>query len=223
MYSLNKKLLLFSLLLLASNIYAATLDEMIGQMLIIGFKEDNIIKDSALLEDIKNKRIGGVILFDIDYQKVIQEASNKKISVLNFRKSLKQDQEAFKKVSKNIKNPKQLKSLIADLKKYSQKFSSVPLIIAIDREGGIVDRLAIAKGFPKTISQKEFASLSEKEARNVAKEYANTMEMYGFNYVFAPVVDLEVNIDNPVISKLERAFSDNPKIVTKYANFIISA
>ncbi len=223
MIYLKRIFVLYFFLIYISNIYAVSLDEMIGQMLIVGFKGTEIQKGSAILADIQNKRIGGVILYDLDYQKFMAESKKQKLSILAFRKSLKNNRKIVNRVSKNIKNPKQLKKLTRDLQKRSLKHMQLPLIISIDREGGIVDRLALAGGFPKTISQKEFAKLSEKQARNLAKEYASTLQEYGFNYVFAPVVDLEINADNPVIAKLNRSFSHEPKIVTKYSNFLIDA
>lgn len=58
-----RKIILFVLLLLATPIQAVTLDEMIGQMVLIGFDGKNIKSGSvkALEADIKASKVGGVL------------------------------------------------------------------------------------------------------------------------------------------------------------------
>ena len=105
---------------------------------------------------------------------------------------------------KNIENPEQLRRFTAHLKTAEE----IPLLMAVDEEGGLVARLANSDGFelPK------YASASETED---AGEMGRTIGAYlcdfGFNMDFAPVADVNSNPDNPVIGK--RAFSDDPQTV----------
>jgi beta-N-acetylhexosaminidase len=52
---------------------------------------------------------------------------------------------------------------------------------------------------------------------------AQTLRQVGINLNLAPVVDLNVNPDNPIIGNLERSFSGDPAMVTKHALEFIKA
>lgn len=118
---------------------------------------------------------------------------------------------------KNILNPIQLRALTESL----QQAATYPLLIAVDYEGGRVSRLQPERGFPKTHTAKQITRM-EPEVR--ASHYAtmtDTLTEHGFNVDFAPVVDLERN-DN-LISQAERAYSDDPKEVIKFAREFVHA
>ncbi len=200
---------------------AVTLDEQIGQMLIVGFRGVDIENSPKIVNDINNKRIGGVILYDVDYQTVEAVAKKNKISTQEARKKniiAKNQQVRFER---NIRNPKQLAKLTSDLQALSKQKINIPLLIALDREGGFVNKLAVDLGFPETITQFDLAKKDEREIRNITKGYAKTLQENGINYVLAPVIDLAINPDNTAIVKHKRAFSDDPKVVTKLAKIII--
>ena len=119
--------------------------------------------------------------------------------------------------SKNIKNPIQLKKLTSDIKKIQPN-----ILIAIDEEGGYVERLKKRKGFKHFLSAKMTAQKGEKFAK---KQYANMAKLLhdnGINLNLAPDVDLEINHKNPIIAKYNRSFSKNPYKVIKYANIFIN-
>ena len=59
---MQKSLLLF-FALLSSTSYSVTLDEKIGQMIMLGFSGSDLSSNIKLKDDIKNKRVGGVILY----------------------------------------------------------------------------------------------------------------------------------------------------------------
>ncbi len=174
------------------------LRQKIGQMLILGFDGKYFEQSSEIAKAIAVDNIGGVILFDINYQ--------------------------TKAPDKNIVSPEQVKQLNQDLQNYNLQCMQVegqeelPLFIAIDYEGGRVTRLSENYGFPPTITPKKFATLSESLARGQAKKMALTLKETGFNLNFAPSLDVDVNLDNPIIGKLERSYSATPEIVAKYAN-----
>jgi beta-N-acetylhexosaminidase len=92
----------------------------------------------------------------------------------------------------------------------------VPLLVAIDEEGGQVDRLKHRYGFPSTVSE---ASLGARDdpayTRKRAKAIGTTLAGLGIDLDLAPVVDLDVNPTNPVIGALDRSFSADPTVVAQ--------
>jgi len=169
-----------------------TLEHKIGQMLMVGFRGMDIGEDSPIVEDIRTRNIGGVVLFDYDVPAQSPE--------------------------RNIKSPDQLHDLASDL----QQFASTPLFIAIDQEGGRVARLKPKFGFPTTLSAEYLGSLDMPDStRYYANRQAALLDSLGFNINFAPVVDLNTNPQNPVIGQLERSYSADPEIVIEHARIVI--
>lgn len=210
---------------------AADLDEMIGQMIMIGFRGTELENAPILQKDILNKRVGGVVLYDIDREAIINyvakvnAAADKEhqTTVVVERQKPRIDENGKIKFERNIQNPDQLLKLTSDLQLASEKAMGLPLLIAMDREGGIVNRLSPFLGFPQTVSQKALVSKTPEEVATIAAEYVQTLKQYGVNYVLAPDVDLEINPDNPVIAKLERSFSRDAGVVSMYAKILIDA
>lgn len=172
-----------------------SLSQKAGQMLIIGFNGTTLTPDNPIIEDIKQNRIGGVILF----------SKNADVTRPN--------------LEKNIKNPKQVKRLISDL----QLLSTVPLFIAVDQEGGKVARLGknfdVSQKSAFQLGQENDEKLTFKEAKKTAK----TLHYLGFNVNFAPCVDVAFNKNSPIIAGLERSFSDDPTVVAKHALQVVQA
>jgi beta-N-acetylhexosaminidase len=120
---------------------------------------------------------------------------------------------------RNIESPRQLGRLTQQLR----EAASVPLIIAVDQEGGQVARLGPAHGFPATRSQREIgATGNPDEARMAGQAMGRTMAEAGITLDLAPVVDLDVNPDNPAIGRLGRSFSADPSVVAAMAAAEIS-
>lgn len=120
----------------------------------------------------------------------------------------------------NISNHKQLKKLNSDL----QHYSSTPLLIAVDAEGGRVNRLKPRKGFldicsPKELGKIQDYELTEKEALRLSQQLRDL----GFNMGLAPVVDVDINPKNPIIGALGRSFSSDPQQVVLHAQTFIKA
>ncbi len=108
---------------------------------------------------------------------------------------------------KNIADPGQLTTFIADL----QSASGVPLLMAVDEEGGRVARLANHPAFlvPQVGSMDDVAATGIPEnARRAGKTIGGYLAEYGFNLDFAPVADVNTNPDNTVIGS--RAFGSDP-------------
>lgn len=105
-----------------------------------------------------------------------------------------------------------------------QKASSIPLIIAIDQEGGKVNRLKDKYGFSRSITAEAMGkNVTMDSVKFYAEATASTLAGLGINVNLAPVVDVAINKDNPVIVKNGRAFSANADTVAWMAAEFIKA
>jgi beta-N-acetylhexosaminidase len=120
---------------------------------------------------------------------------------------------------KNIANKAQLKQLTSELQACSGDHK---LLIAIDQEGGRVQRLKSKYGFygryPKAI---EMLNMDYKGIRDTYHQMAKELRSVGINYDLAPVVDLAINPDNLVIYGLGRSFGSTPKEVVYCASIFV--
>lgn len=162
------------------------------------------------------EKIGQMLLVGFSgetYNKEVAEYINKYHvgGIILFNKSLNQQRKS------NITSPKQLKKLASNL----QKNSKVKLFISADVEGGLVARLSSANGFTDFDSPQKIGEGSVENAYNQANSIGKMLASNGINFNFSPVVDVNVNPNNPVIGKLQRSFSSNPKKVVQYATATI--
>lgn len=131
--------------------------------------------------------LGGIILFDRDLQTNGQ---------------------------RNISSPEQVTALVNTLRQASPG----RLIVSIDQEGGQIARLNPGNGFPATKSQAEIgAANSTATTRTWAQGIVDSLTSIGANLNYAPVLDMNVNPDNPAIGKLGRSFSAEADVVVKNA------
>jgi beta-N-acetylhexosaminidase len=117
-----------------------------------------------------------------------------------------------------------VKNSYAELKKMTwtyQQAASIPLFIAIDQEGGKVNRLKEKYGFPRSVSAAKLGKFNIDSVQFYAETTAATLAGLGINVNFAPVVDLSSNPTNPIIAKPERAFSAQADSVTLFAREVI--
>lgn len=170
-----------------------TLDQVIGEMIILGFRGTEVSDSSKIVQDINKYYIGGVILFNYDVPS--------------------------KSFPRNIVDPKQTKKLIEDLKKLTRS----DLFIAVDAEGGYVNRLKAEYGFMQIESPQTMGESDPQNTFLKASPLGIELDYLGFNLNFAPVVDVNINKDNPVIGHLERSFSDDPVKVYEHAGYFIDA
>jgi len=167
---------------------AVNLDDMIGQMVMVGFHgtkpKTKTVKNIA--KRIKDGTIGGVII-----------------------------------MARNVKNKKQLREL-TDF--FLAARPELPPFIAIDQEGGAVQRLNKRRGF-RTIPAA--ASIVRKksvdQARMIYAGMAKEMSDVGINMNFGPVVDLATNKRNPIITRKGRSYGKDPKQVVDFASAFIEA
>lgn len=103
-----------------------------------------------------------------------------------------------------------------------QEVAEVPLFLAIDQEGGKVNRLKTKYGFPKSVTAEYLGKLdNEDTTRHYAAATVKILADLNFNVNFAPVLDLASNPDNPVIVKYGRSFGADPKLVYKHAGIVV--
>jgi len=181
-----------ALLLCAVPLAAQTLEDKIGQMLMIGFRGFTIEEGSAIAKDLEDRNLGGVILYDYDG--------------------------LLKTYDRNIDGKRQLKRLTKMLRRKAK----TPLFVAIDQEGGQVRRLKKSRKFKEALSHAQLGRIdSERRTKREAKRIAGPLAKLGINVNFAPVVDVNVNPMNPVIGKLGRSFSRDPAKVVEHARAFI--
>ena len=172
----------------ASAAASPSLEAMVGQMLMIGFRGTTFEAKSPLGEAITEGNLGGVVLYGRDV--------------------------ALDKPMRNIRSAAQLQALTADL----QDHARIPLFIAVDEEGGQVSRLAPRFGFPETVTAATWGRRNDPAwTRRGARAIGQRLRKLGCTINLAPVVDLNTNPDNPAIGKLERSFGANPDTVTRQA------
>ena len=120
----------------------------------------------------------------------------------------------------NIESPEQIQNLNKFLQDASPE--NHPLLIAVDQEGGRVQRLKSENGFNDYLSAKQVSDkFSPLEAEVYYGDLAREVSESGFNVNFTPVVDLDGQC--PVIGKLERAFSSSPETVAYYGEAVAMA
>lgn len=124
----------------------------------------------------------------------------------------------------NIRERTQVKHLIAFLRNAR---SNPQPFIAVDQEGGKVQRLNPWNGFKNVPSAAKVARnpsfASPEAAQALYAEMAAELADAGFNMNLGPVVDLDINPHNPVIGARERSFSADPAVVISLASSFIKA
>jgi len=94
-----------------------------------------------------------------------------------------------------------------------QQKSKVPLMIGMDAEWGLYQRIAKAHKFPWAMT---LGAIQDKELiYEMAAKIAEGCKRMGINWDFAPVVDVNTNPNNPIIGN--RSFGSEVSNVTKSA------
>jgi beta-N-acetylhexosaminidase len=110
--------------------------------------------------------------------------------------------------SHNVANPQQIAGLSNGIQDAAlAQPSGVPALVATDQEGGIVARVGPpATEWPGNMALG--AGRSSQDARQAASISGTELDALGINWNFAPVADVNVNAQNPVIGV--RSFSEDP-------------
>ena len=166
---------------------APSVEDMAGQMLLVGFRGQEPEECGAILKDIRTRHLGGVILFKRD-------AHNAQIPL-------------------NIRDAAQVERLTAALRGASAQY---PLFIAVDQEGGKVARFLPRDGFPAFPSAEELGRGTIEATRRNATGMGHMLKGLGVNLNFAPVLDVNVYPSSPAIGRLGRSFSADPQAVAAH-------
>ena len=115
--------------------------------------------------------------------------------------------------SRNIQSPQQTAELTNELQRLVEATArQIPLFIGIDQEGGWVIRLkegATVLPGNMALGATNSTELAERAGEITAVELAAV----GVNLNFAPVMDVNNNLDNPVIGR--RSFGESPELVSR--------
>ncbi len=168
------------------------LDNMIGSLIMVGFRGASVSDTSLICRQIRDLHLGGVILFEYDVPSRTRP--------------------------RNITSARQLRQLTDDLKQYGRE----DIWIAVDEEGGLVSRLKERYGYPGAHSPQTIGEIGREDStRAWAAAIVGKVKSAGLNVNFAPVVDVNVNPESPVIGKIERSFSADPDSVAMHARIFI--
>src|SRR5438876_8759991 len=159
-----------------------TLEEQIGQLLMVGFW--GTTPSLEIIDLIQRYHVGNIILF-----------------------------------SRNIRDARQVLELTQSLQMIAKEAGQrYPLLIAIDQENGIVQRLGEAATiFPGNMALGAIGS--EEIAYRVAKATGIELKALGINMNLAPVVDINNNPANPVIGV--RSFGEDPSLVARLGTAMV--
>lgn len=159
---------------------------MAGQMVMVGFRGLELDGSEPIMADVRDGLVGGVVLFSRDV--------------------------ALQSPVRNVQSPEQVRTLTAAL----QRQSEIPLFVAVDQEGGRVARFTPEHGFAPTVSAQELGRGDPETTREAARNIGAELAEVGVNIDLAPVVDVNVNPDNPAIGAVGRSFSADPESVAKH-------
>ncbi len=114
---------------------------------------------------------------------------------------------------------KNLESLTSKLKAEAE----IPLLIAIDQEGGKVNRLKQKYGFSEMPSAKSLGDQNNMQAlSNTAQVISTALYKAGINVNFAPVLDVHNELC-PVLGKLGRCYSSNVEVIAQMAAVLLDS
>ena len=141
------------------------------------------------------------------------------------KKLLKQVKPAgFIFFSRNIEDPKQLKELIESI---CQIQGTKKRLLLIDQEGGRVSRLK-PPYWRLPPPAKYFGNMAKANPAQAKKELEHNVHLIardlhdlGLNTVCAPVLDLIIEGQDPIIG--DRAFGDDPQLVAKMGRWLAEA
>ena len=121
-------------------------------------------------------------------------------------------------ISGNIVNPMQVAMLVNAIQYCAEKSQQLPLMISIDQEGGLVERLTEGVTvFPGNMALG--ATRSIELAKKTAEITARELRILRITMNYAPVMDVNSNPDNPIIGI--RSFGSDPEIVSKLGSVMV--
>lgn len=192
-------LLLLVVCLMAGNLVASDkvsdreLRRMVAQMLMVGFRGDSVTDDSDAARYVRDLGVGAIILFDVDL------TGDATIG------------------SRNITNKARLQRMTAQL----QHWGGGHLLIALDQEGGRVQRLKPQYGFTAIPSAARIGRMARADStRHYARLMAQEVALSGVNINLAPVVDI-LDLQCPPLGGIDRCYASSPSVIAWHAGMLI--
>lgn len=118
----------------------------------------------------------------------------------------------------NIGTPEEITQLANSYQEAITTAGGIPLFIAVDQEGGIIQRLK--DGFTTWPAPMLYAAVQDDDLiQRAGFGLASELRAVGINMNLAPVADLNTNINNPIIGR--RSAGSDPEIVANMlTNFV---
>lgn len=111
--------------------------------------------------------------------------------------------------ARNLSTPEQTASLSDSLQRLAADAGLPPLLVAADQEGGPVTRISWGADPPSAMAMG--ATADGELLAEMGTAIGGELQALGINLDFAPVLDVNVNPENPVIGV--RSFGDDPSLV----------
>ncbi|MBR1543383.1 MAG: hypothetical protein IJ626_00615 [Muribaculaceae bacterium] len=164
-----------------------------AQMLVVGFRGDVVTDSCDAAHYVRDLKVGGIILFDIDL------TGSGKLG------------------SRNVTSPEQLRKMTAKLR----SLATSPLIIAADQEGGLVCRLKERYGFSPTVTAKYLGDTDSRDTTVFySRLLVGDVARGGINLNLAPLLDVHRD-DCPPIGHFRRSFSADVDVIARHAEWTI--
>lgn len=177
-----------------SNMMESTpLRQQVAQLFMMGFEGSEM--HPGLLHWIAKEQVGGLLFFDKDMRR--------------------------NHGPKNIMNARQVAEFIGNMQTLTAEAGAPPLFMAVDFEGGAVNRLRDLEGSPVNISPRAFSGLSDAEQNDITHAMASYLKRLGFNLNFTPLLDLDI-AKQGIIGGMDRTLGRCPKEVTRLARNLVA-
>ena len=164
----------------------------------------NILNDMSLKD-----KLGQLFILDLKNRDLDSYYTDMDNNLRNYMKEIKPGGVIL--FSDNIYSNKQVKVFISDL----QSVLKIPLIVAVDQEGGRVSRLNSSSEMDvlDIPSHEILGNLNDVDITwKIGKIIGEELRSLGFNMNLAPVADINSNYKNPILG--DRSFSENLEIVS---------
>ncbi len=115
--------------------------------------------------------------------------------------------------ARNLEGPEQVWQLTRDLQRQAREAGRPPLTIALDQEGGPVQRLKAP--FTVIPAARELGiTATPEEVEDLSRQVARELALVGVNMNLAPVLDVP---RSPACPQWHRAYSSDPERAARYA------
>ncbi len=124
----------------------------------------------------------------------------------------------YQESNSNFATPYDQIANVAAFSQQAQQDAHIPLLIATDQEGGLVNRLYTFHGYLPS-AQEMAATGNPRAVYNQGKQDATWLRQLGINTDLAPVVDVQT-VNPPILES--RMFGSNPQTVAMYAGAFLN-